>query len=82
MFLRAHNTYYIIEVVMSISGFFTFLLFAIVLTGWYVWKEESFENRDPMLLLIIPFFMILFMVVYAMTMSVGTNVRRIFLPIQ
>ena len=67
---------------MSITGFFTLLLFVVSLTVWYVMKEESFEERDPTLLLMTPFFMILFMIGYVLTLQIKTSVNRIFLPIQ
>jgi len=67
---------------MSISGFFIIVLFVVSLTFVYILRNEMFEHRDPLLLFMIPFFMIMCMVLYSMTATVGNNVHRIFLPIQ
>lgn len=65
-----HITYYIVEVVMSISGFFILVLYVLTLTGMYVLREEMFQTRDPILFIMIPFFILLFMMTYALTVSV------------
>jgi len=67
---------------MSVTGIVVLLLFIVGLSGWYVYRQDSFKERDPTLLLMIPFFMILFMVGYVMTLEMKSNVERIFLPIK
>lgn len=66
---------------MSYTAVFVILLFIASVTLLYVMKRKSFVDRDPIVIITIPFFAILFMVAYVMMISMQTNVERIFLPI-